>query len=178
MHSLVAPSPPSDLGRVGPDPNRIDVLVWNVRQTGAGGNGCGGDLFGAYSETGSLEFDCGVKVNLHGTQMWDFMDRLVTMTLPRITDFGGLSHASFDGHGNYNIGIKDMNVFLEVEAQHGNMLNFPLDSARGCGIYVQTSTDSDAEAKVLLSALRFPFAPTRKPTPAPVRGPVGSQSSG
>ena len=107
----------------------------------------------------------GSKVNMHGTQMYNFMDRLVTMVLPRVTDFGGLKHASFDGRGNYNIGIRDVNVFLEIEAQHGNMLNFPLDSARGVGIYIQTSAKTDEEAKVLLSALRFPFAPVQKPPP-------------
>ena len=104
----------------------------------------------------------GAKVNLHGDQMYNFMDRLVTMVLPRITDFSGLKHGSFDGRGNYAIGIKDIHTFLEVEAQHGNMLNFHLNSARGCGIYIQTSAQTDAEAKVLLSALRFPFAPERK----------------
>ena len=114
----------------------------------------------------------GSKVTLHGEQMWSFLDRLVTMVLPRQTDFAGLAHDSFDGRGNYAIGIKDLNVFLEIEAQHGNMLNFPLDSARGCGIYVHTSAKTDAEAKVLLSALRFPFAPERKPPPPPTPPPA------
>ena len=75
----------------------------------------------------------GSKVTLHGEQMWSFLDRLVTMVLPRQTDFAGLAHDSFDGRGNYAIGIRDLNVFLEIEAQHGNMLHFPSDSARGCG---------------------------------------------
>ena len=101
----------------------------------------------------------GAKVTLHGNQMYNFMDRLVTLVLPRITDFAGLRHSAFDGKGNYAIGIRDINTFLEVEAQHGNMLNFQLNSARGCGVYIQTSAKTDAEAKVLLSALRFPFAP-------------------
>ena len=99
----------------------------------------------------------GSKVTLHGRQMWNFMDRLVTMVLPRQTDFAGLQHDSFDGRGNYSIGIRDINAFLEVEAQHGNVLNFALDSGRGCGIYIHTSAQTDAEARVLLSALRFPF---------------------
>lgn len=103
----------------------------------------------------------GSKVTLHGDQMYNFMDRLITMVLPRITDFQGLGSSSFDGHGNLGIGIPDINVFLEVEAQHPNMLNFNLDSSRGCGIHINTTADNDAEAKVLLSALRFPFvAPT------------------
>ena len=114
----------------------------------------------------------GAKVTLHGEQMWNFMDRLVTIALPRQTDFAGLSHDSFDGNGNYAIGIRDVNTFLEVEAQHGNMLGFKLDSARGCGIYITTTAETDAEAKVLLSALRFPFAPLRRP-PAPAKPAVG-----
>jgi len=107
----------------------------------------------------------GSKVTLHGNQMYDFMDRLLTIVLPRITDFSGLKHTSFDGHGNYALGIKDVSTFLEVEAQHGNMLNFQLNSARGVGIYVQTSAATDEEAKVLLSALRFPFEPPKVQTP-------------
>ena len=84
----------------------------------------------------------------------------------------GLRHDSFDGRGNYAIGIKDLSDFLEVEAQHGNLLNFKSSSARGCGIYIQTSAKSDAEAKVLLSALRLPFAPIRTPlhSQGPARG--------
>mmetsp|Transcript_26463 Transcript_26463/g.53170 ORF Transcript_26463/g.53170 Transcript_26463/m.53170 type:complete len:190 (-) Transcript_26463:106-675(-) len=101
----------------------------------------------------------GSKVTLHGNQMYNFMDRLVTLVLPRITDFSGLKSKSFDGNGNYALGIRDMSTFLEIEAQHGNMLNFQLSSARGCGIYLETSAKTDAEAKVLLSALRFPFSP-------------------
>ena len=103
----------------------------------------------------------GSKVTMHGNQMYNFMDRLITMVLPRITDFGGLKLSSFDGHGNYAIGIKDVSTFLEIEAQHGNMLNFQLQSARGIGIHVGTSAETDEEAKVLLSALRFPFEPPR-----------------
>jgi len=104
----------------------------------------------------------GSKTTLAGTQMYNFMDRLITIVLPRITDFGGLKHSSFDGRGNYSIGIKDINTFLEVEAQHGNLLNFDNNSSRGCGVMIHTSADNDAEAKVLLSALRFPFAPSSK----------------
>ena len=103
----------------------------------------------------------GARVTLHGNNMYNFMDRLITMVLPRITDFGGLKHSSFDGKGNYALGIKDVNTFLEIEAQHGNMLNFQLNSARGIGIYVNTSAETDEEAKLLLSALRFPFEPQK-----------------
>lgn len=60
----------------------------------------------------------GSRVTLHGEQMWNFMDRLVTIVLPRITDFGGLKHSAFDGRGNYGIGIRDVNTFLEVRAHH------------------------------------------------------------
>ena len=66
----------------------------------------------------------GAKVTLHGDQMYNFLDRLVTMVLPRVTEFGGLKHSSFDGRGNYALGITDMNYFLEIEAQHANMMNF------------------------------------------------------
>lgn len=100
----------------------------------------------------------GAMVSLHGDQMYNFMDRLVNMVLPRVTDFNGLSNKSFDGNGNYAIGIRDINSFLEVEAQHPNMLNFRLDSSRGCGIHINTTAKTDAEAKLLLSAFRFPFA--------------------
>ena len=109
----------------------------------------------------------GSKVTLHRDQMWNFMDRLVTLVLPRITDFGGLKHGAFDGNGNYAIGIEDIHIFPEIEAQHGNMLNFNLGSARGCGIHIETTTQSDAEAKLLLSGLRVPFAPQKKATQLP-----------
>jgi len=104
----------------------------------------------------------GAKVVLEGDDMYNFMDRLVTQVLPRTTDFAGLSRKSFDGRGNYAMGIRDIHNFLEIEAQHSNMLQFPLSSARGCGVYVQTTAKSDAEAMVLLSALRFPFAPSKR----------------
>ena len=119
----------------------------------------------------------GSKVTLHGEQMYNFMDRLVTMVLPRQTDFNGLAHDSFDGRGNYALGIKDINLFLEVEAQHGNMLNFKLDSARGCGIYIKTTAETDAEAKVLLSALRFPFAPPKRPSPPPAAAAAATEQA-
>mmetsp|Transcript_16504 Transcript_16504/g.42347 ORF Transcript_16504/g.42347 Transcript_16504/m.42347 type:complete len:209 (-) Transcript_16504:411-1037(-) len=110
----------------------------------------------------------GSKVTLHGNQMYNFLDRLITITLPRITDFSGLKHSSFDGQGNYALGIKDVSTFLEIEAQHGNMLNFQLNSARGIGIYLGTSAQTDEEAKVLLSALRVPFEPPKAREPPPV----------
>ena len=117
----------------------------------------------------------GSKVALHGDQMWNFMDRLVTMVLPRLTDFGGLKHSSFDGNGNYNIGIKDIHIFLEVEAQHGNMLNFNLASARGCGIYIETTAKTDDEAMLLLSGLRFPFARRKPPSAVATAAASGAQ---
>ena len=66
----------------------------------------------------------GAKCTLHGDQMYNFLDRLATMVLPRVTEFSGLGNGSFDGRGNYAIGITDMNYFPEIEAQHANMLNF------------------------------------------------------
>ena len=118
----------------------------------------------------------GSKVTLHGDQMWNFMDRLITFVLPRVTDFNGLKHSSFDGKGNYAIGIKDIHNFLEIEAQHGNMLNFQLTSARGCGIDINTSAQTDEEARVLLSALRFPFAPQPRKAPSAVAAAVAEKA--
>ena len=76
-----------------------------------------------------------------------------------------MKHSSFDGRGNYTLGIADINDFLEVEAQHGNMLHFNLNSARGVGITLDTNCETDEEAKLFLSALRFPFSPILKAPP-------------
>lgn len=93
----------------------------------------------------------GSKVILHGDQMYNFMDRLVTMVLPRVTEFSGLRHSSFDGRGNYAIGISDMNYFLEIEAQHANMMNFQ------CA----------GRPSLLPSPTPPPPHPTHPPNPAP-----------
>ncbi|KAL1530938.1 hypothetical protein AB1Y20_001829 [Prymnesium parvum] len=98
----------------------------------------------------------GAKVILQGEQMYDFMDRLVTQVMPRITEFNGLKD-SFDGHGNFALGIRDWGYFPEIEAQQTALSNFQMSSARGIGVLIHTSAESDAEAKLLLSAMRFPF---------------------
>ena len=103
---------------------------------------------------GTLE---GAMVKLHGDSMYEFVDRLLTQVLPRVTDFRGLRPTSFDGRGNYALGIKDVSAFLEIDAQHANLQRPPVHTARGVGIYVQTTAKTDDEARVLLSALRFPF---------------------
>mmetsp|Transcript_43054 Transcript_43054/g.71572 ORF Transcript_43054/g.71572 Transcript_43054/m.71572 type:complete len:194 (+) Transcript_43054:63-644(+) len=103
----------------------------------------------------------GAKVSLHGDQMYNFMDRLVTTVLPRITDFEGLRRNSFDGRGNFTMGIKDWSFFLEVESQHENLQTFGLQDAPGLGINVVTTARTDDEARLLLSALRFPITAVR-----------------
>ena len=99
----------------------------------------------------------GAKTQLHGEQMYDFMDKLVTQVLPRVTDFNGLTGSSFDGKGNFSLGITDWSYFLEVEAQHANLQHLDLQNTPGIGVVVRTSAKTDDEARLLLSALRFPF---------------------
>ena len=77
--------------------------------------------------------------------------------LPRVTDFNGLKASSFDGQGNFSLGITDWSYFLEVEAQHTNLQHLDLQQSPGIGVVIRTSAKTDAEAKLLLSALRFPF---------------------
>lgn len=99
----------------------------------------------------------GAKTQLHGEQMYDFMDKLVTTVLPRVTDFNGLKGSSFDGKGNFSLGITDWSYFLELEAQHANLQHLDLQNTPGIGVVVRTSAQTDDEARLLLSALRFPF---------------------
>jgi len=99
----------------------------------------------------------GAMVKLEGDPMYDFMDRLITFVLPRITDFNGLSNKSFDGLGDYSIGIKDWGYFPEIDAQHSTFDAFQMSSARGIGISIHTNAKTDMEAKLLLSGMRFPF---------------------
>ncbi len=91
----------------------------------------------------------GVKVTLRGQRMWEFLDRLITVALPRVRDFRGLSARSFDGRGNYNFGSRDQSMFLEVEDQ--------IDVLRGFDLNIATSAQVDEEAKALLASLKFPF---------------------
>ncbi len=92
----------------------------------------------------------GVTVTLRGKKMYDFFRRLVDVALPRVRDFRGLPVKSFDGNGNYSIGLKDCTVFPEISLED-------VSSIHGLGISIETSTDKDEEAKALLKALGFPF---------------------
>ena len=92
----------------------------------------------------------GCMVTLRGVQMYEFLDRFVTIALPRVRDFRGISGRSFDGRGNYNVGVKEQIIFPEIEYDK-------IDAIRGMNISFTTSARSDDECKALLSAFRFPF---------------------
>jgi large subunit ribosomal protein L5 len=92
----------------------------------------------------------GVKVTLRRERMFEFLDRLVTIALPRVRDFRGLNPNSFDGRGNYNMGLKEQIIFPEIEYDR-------VDKVRGMDITVCTSAQNDEEAKALLEAFDFPF---------------------
>lgn len=92
----------------------------------------------------------GAKVTLRGEQMYEFLDRLVTIALPRVRDFRGLSGKSFDGRGNYALGLKEQIVFPEINYDD-------VDEIRGMDIVICTTAKSDAEAKALLKGFDFPF---------------------
>ena len=92
----------------------------------------------------------GCKVTLRGERMWDFVERLVHIAIPRIRDFRGLNTRSFDGNGNYNLGIKEQIVFPEIDYDK-------IDKIRGLDVTLVTSGDNDDHALALLKALRFPF---------------------
>jgi large subunit ribosomal protein L5 len=92
----------------------------------------------------------GVKVTLRGDRMWEFFDRLVTVALPRTRDFRGMNPRSFDGHGNYSLGLTEQLVFTEVAYD-------TVDAVRGMDITIVTTTDDDAHARALLDAFGFPF---------------------
>ncbi len=92
----------------------------------------------------------GCKVTLRGEIMYEFLDRLISIVIPRIRDFRGISAKSFDGRGNYTFGIKEQTVFPEIEYDK-------IDAIRGMDITVVTTADSDEEGKELLSSLGMPF---------------------
>ena len=92
----------------------------------------------------------GTMVTLRGVRMYEFLDRFVTVALPRVRDFRGISGRSFDGRGNYNIGVKEQIIFPEVEYDK-------IDAIRGMNITITTNARNDAVAKALLSAFKFPF---------------------
>lgn len=95
-------------------------------------------------------YPVGCKVTLRRERMYEFLDRLVTVAIPRIRDFRGISAKSFDGRGNYNMGIKEQIIFPEIEYDK-------IDALRGMNITITTTAKTDEEAKALLSAFSFPF---------------------
>ncbi len=92
----------------------------------------------------------GCKVTLRRTKMYEFLDRLISVSLPRVRDFRGVSGRSFDGRGNYNMGIKEQIIFPEIDFDQ-------VDAMRGMDIAITTTAKTDAEAKALLEAFNFPF---------------------
>ena len=92
----------------------------------------------------------GCKVTLRGERMYEFLDRLISIALPRVRDFRGLSNKSFDGRGNYSLGFKEQIVFPEIEYDK-------VDALRGMDITITTSAESNKEAQALLEAFNFPF---------------------
>jgi len=95
-------------------------------------------------------YPVGCKVTLRGRRMYEFLDRLVNIAMPRIRDFRGISGRAFDGRGNYNMGVKEQIIFPEIEYDK-------IDAIRGMNITIATTAKSDNEAKALLAAFRFPF---------------------
>ncbi|MDH4375728.1 MAG: 50S ribosomal protein L5 [Ramlibacter sp.] len=92
----------------------------------------------------------GTMVTLRGNRMYEFLDRFVTVALPRVRDFRGISGRSFDGRGNYNIGVKEQIIFPEIEYDK-------VDALRGLNISITTTAKNDDECKALLAGFRFPF---------------------
>ncbi|MDP1897685.1 MAG: 50S ribosomal protein L5 [Sulfurimicrobium sp.] len=95
-------------------------------------------------------YPVGCKVTLRKHQMYEFLDRLVTVAIPRIRDFRGISGKSFDGRGNYNMGVKEQIIFPEIEYEK-------IDALRGMNITITTTAKTDEEARALLAAFSFPF---------------------
>ena len=95
-------------------------------------------------------YPIGAMVTLRGQTMYEFLDRFITVALPRVRDFRGISGKAFDGRGNYNIGVKAQIIFPEIEYDK-------IDSLRGLNISITTTAKTDDEAKALLSAFKFPF---------------------
>jgi large subunit ribosomal protein L5 len=99
-------------------------------------------------------YPVGVMVTLRNRRMYEFLDRLVTIALPRVRDFRGVSGRSFDQRGNYNMGVKEHIIFPEIEYDK-------IDALRGMNISITTTAKTDEEAKALLAAFRFPFRTER-----------------
>jgi len=95
-------------------------------------------------------YPIGCKVTLRGERMWDFFERLISIAVPRIRDFRGLNPKSFDGRGNYSMGVREQIIFPEIDYDK-------VDRVRGLDITITTTANSDEEARALLSAFNFPF---------------------
>ena len=95
-------------------------------------------------------FPVGCMVTLRGARMYEFLDRLVNIAIPRIRDFRGISNRAFDGRGNYSLGVREQIIFPEIEYDK-------IDALRGLNIAISTTAKTDDEARALLSAFRFPF---------------------
>jgi large subunit ribosomal protein L5 len=95
-------------------------------------------------------YPVGCKVTLRGTRMYEFLDRLVTVAIPRIRDFRGIPGKSFDGRGNFNFGVKEQIIFPEVEYDK-------IDAIRGMNITITTTAKTNEEGRALLAAFKFPF---------------------
>ena len=92
----------------------------------------------------------GAKVTLRGDRMWEFLDRLISIAIPRIRDFRGISSKSFDGHGNFSMGVTEQLIFPEIDYDK-------IDHTRGMDITIVTTAQTDEEGKALLKAFHFPF---------------------
>ncbi|MBI2382140.1 MAG: 50S ribosomal protein L5 [Gammaproteobacteria bacterium] len=95
-------------------------------------------------------YPIGAKVTLRGERMWEFLDRLIAISLPRVRDFRGLNPRSFDGRGNYSMGVKEQIIFPEIDYDK-------VDAVRGMDITITTTAKTDEEARALLDAFKFPF---------------------
>lgn len=95
-------------------------------------------------------YPIGCKVTLRGERMWDFLQRLITIAIPRIRDFRGLNPKSFDGRGNYSMGVREQIIFPEIDYDK-------VDKVRGLDITITTTAGTDDEARALLAAFNFPF---------------------
>jgi large subunit ribosomal protein L5 len=96
------------------------------------------------------DYPIGCMVTMRGARMYEFLDRLVTIAIPRIRDFRGISARAFDGRGNYNLGVKEQIIFPEIEYDK-------VDTLRGMNISITTTAKTDDEARALLAAFKFPF---------------------
>jgi large subunit ribosomal protein L5 len=95
-------------------------------------------------------YPVGCMVTLRGNRMYEFLDRLISIAIPRIRDFRGISARSFDGRGNFNMGVREQIIFPEIEYDK-------IDAIRGLNITITTTAENDDEARALLAAFRFPF---------------------